>query len=135
MPLLLVRLTPNSQGDIVAPFLSWTLLILGLGHIAYGFVKFRVPLSASIAAGYIGQFSTPEVRRSAFWFVIFGPLLMLAGHVAVHAIESHDMPLLRLVGTYMSVISTIGVCAYPKSPFLAGMVVSPLILAASYGFV
>ena len=119
----------------MALFLAWTLFVLGFGHIAYGFAKFRAPLSSSIAAGYVGQFSTPEVRRSAFWFIIFGPLLMLAGHVAVHAVEIHDMSLLRLVGTYMSVISTIGVCAYPKSPFLAGMVVSPLLLAASYGIV
>jgi uncharacterized membrane protein len=119
----------------VALFLAWTLFVLGFGHIAYGIAKFRAPLSASIAAGYVGQFSTPEVRRSAFWFIIFGPLLMLAGHVAVHAVELHDMSLLRLIGTYMSVISAIGVCAYPKSPFLVGMVVSPLLLAASYGIV
>jgi hypothetical protein len=82
--------------------LAWTLFLLGLGHIAYGFVTFRAPLSAS---------------------------------VAVHAIEINNMALLRLVGIYMSLISALGVCAYPKSPFLAGTVVSPLLLAASYGVI
>jgi uncharacterized membrane protein len=132
-PRYLADHTLTSLGNTVALILAWTLFALGFGHIAYGFVKFRAPLKAFFAAGYVGQFSTPEVRRSAFWFVIFGPLLMLAGHVAVHAVEMHDMSLLRLVGTYMLIMSTIGVFAYPRSPFLAGMMVSPLLLAASCG--
>ena len=119
----------------MALILAWTLFILGFGHIAYGFAKFRVPLLESAAAGYVGQFSVSDARRVAFWFVIFGPLLILAGHVAIHAVQAGDLPLLRLVGTYMSVISVIGVAAFPKSPFLAGVVVSPLLIAASYGII
>ncbi|MGH8493744.1 MAG: DUF6463 family protein [Moraxellaceae bacterium] len=119
----------------MALLLAWTLFILGFGHIAYGFVKFRVPLVGAATAGYVGQFSVNDARRAAFWFVIFGPLLVLAGHVAIHAVKINDLPLLRLVGVYMSVISAIGVAAFPKSPFLAGMVVSPLLIAASYGII
>lgn len=115
--------------------LAWILFVLGFGHIAYGLAKFRVPLIGAAAAGYIGQFSVDDARRAAFWFVIFGPLLVLAGHVAIHAVQVGDLPLLRLVGAYMSAISVAGFAAFPKSPFLAGMVVSPLLLVASYGII
>ena len=65
---------------------AWLLFVLGVGHVVYGFVKFREPLLSGLAAGVVGQFTSPEVRRTAFWFVMFGPLLMLAGQVAIHAV-------------------------------------------------
>lgn len=117
----------------MALILAWTLFILGFGHVAYGFAKFRAPLIDAAKAGYVGQFGASDARRAAFWFVIFGPLLVLAGHVAIHAVQVSDMPLLRMVGAYMSAISVLGIAAFPKSPFLAGVVVSPLLVAASYG--
>lgn len=115
--------------------LAWTLFILGFGHVAYGFAKFKSHLVSATEDGYVGQFSVSDARRAAFWFVIFGPLLILAGHVAIHAVQVNDLPLLRLVGAYMSVISAVGFAAFPRSPFLAGLLVSPLLLAASYGII
>ena len=114
--------------------IAWLLFALGVAHIAYGIVKFRGPLSEVMAAGFFGQFKMSEVRRTAFWFVIFGPLLMLAGHTAVHAVAVGDLDLLKVIGSYALVISVVGVAAFPKSPFWASLIVSPLLIAAGYGW-
>jgi hypothetical protein len=114
--------------------IAWFLFVLGVGHIAFGLVKFRIPLSEVVAGGFIGQFKKSEIRRTAFWFVIFGPLLMLAGHAAVHAVSVGDLALLRVIGVYALVTSLIGVAAFPKSPFLASLIVSPLLIAVGYGW-
>jgi len=112
---------------------AWLLFVLGVGHVVYAFVKFREPLLSGVAAGVVvGQFSSPEVRRTAFWFVMFGPLLMLAGQVAIYAVGIADLRLLRLVGVNLLVVSAVGLVALPRSPFLAGALVSALIVAASY---
>jgi hypothetical protein len=115
--------------------LAWLLFALGIGHIGYAFVKFRTPLLEGISAGVVGKFGAPEVRRTAFWFTMFGPLLMLAGQVAVHAAAIGDLGLYRLVGLYLLAVSIVGVVAIPKSPFLAGLLISALIVAAGYGVI
>ncbi|KQV91732.1 DUF6463 family protein [Rhizobacter sp. Root1221] len=112
---------------------AWALLALGLGHVAYTFAKFRGPLKAAAGDGFTNQFKWPEERRTALWFALFGPLLILAGHTAVHAAAAGDMALIRIVGGYVFTTSVIGVAAVPKSPFLLSLPVSGLLLARSLG--
>jgi hypothetical protein len=113
--------------------LSWALFVLGIGHVLYGAAKFRGPLMAGLSAGFVGQFSAPETRRTAFWFVLVGPLLMLAGQVAIHAVAVDDLPLLRLVAAYLLAVSVVGVAALPRSPFVVALLLSALLLVAGYG--
>lgn len=113
---------------------AWLLFSLGVAHIAYGLVKFRAPLWEAVAAGFVDQFKATELRRTAFWFVAVGPLMMLAGHVAIHAVSVGDLGLLKVIGGYMLFISLVGVAAFPKSPFLAGLIVSPWLIAVGYGW-
>jgi len=115
--------------------LPWTLFALGIGHLLYGSIKFKKPLRDAVTSGFIGKFSAPEVRRSTFWFLMFGPLLMLAGQVAIHAASINDAYLVRLVGFYLFGVSTVGLLALPKSPFLAGLAISLLLLALGYGLI
>jgi hypothetical protein len=117
----------------LAAITAWLLFVLGIGHVAYALARFREPLLSGLAAGGAGQFSAPEVRRTAFWFLMFGPMLMLAGQVAIHAAGIGDLYLLRLVGANLLAVSMAGLLAMPKSPFMAGALVSALIVAASYG--
>jgi len=112
---------------------AWVLFALGVGHIVYGLVKFKAPLSEAVAAGFVGQFKVPEVRRTAFWFLAAGALVMLAGHAAVHAVASADLAFLKIIGFYMLAISILGVSAFPLTPFLAVLIVAPLLIAAGYG--
>ena len=112
---------------------AWLMFALGIGHIGYGLIVFRRPLAEAVMAGYIGQFRTPELRATAFWFLIFGPLLMLAGQAGIHAVAVGDLALLRLVGIYLFVTALAGVAAMPKSPFWAALISSPVLIAAGYG--
>lgn len=91
------------------------------------------PLRAALAAGFIGQFAASEDRRTAFWFLIFAAPLMLAGHLAVHAVASADLRSLRLIGFYLLPASVIGVLAFPKSPLWAPLLLAPLFIALGYG--
>ena len=119
----------------MSPLLPWTLFALGLGHLLFGAIRFRHPLRDALADGFIGKFGEPEVRRSALWFMLFGPLLMLAGQVAIHAVSINDAYLVRLVGFYLLAVSAIGALALPKSPFLAALVIALLHVALGYGLV
>ena len=112
---------------------AWALFALGVAHIAFGLFKFKTPLAEVTSAGIIGQFKAPEIRRTAFWFLMCGPLVMLSGHTAIHAIATADLELLKIVGTYTLVSSIVGVIALPKSPFWALLLISPPLIAAGYG--
>lgn len=124
-------MTPIS---LLATVSSWALVTLGVAHIAFGIVKYRVPFRQALFSGFVGQFAAPEVRRSAFWFVMFGIPLLLAGHVAVHAVGHGDLALLELVANYVAASSLIGVVAFPKSPFALSLIVAVMLVLASHGF-
>jgi hypothetical protein len=113
---------------------AWLMFLLGLVHIVFGLVRFKVPVCEAVLAGFIGRFAMPEVRRTAFWFLIFGPLLMLAGHVGIHAVERGDLALLKILGLYAFVTALIGAAAFPKSPFWVALCLAPVLIAAGYGW-
>lgn len=117
----------------MAIIFAWILFGLGIGHIVFGLFKFKTPISEAISAGFIGQFQTPEIRRTAFWFLIGGPLLMLIGHIAIHAATTGDLEVLKIIGIYLFVMSVIGVTAFPKSPILTTLILSPFFIAIGYG--
>jgi Family of unknown function (DUF6463) len=112
---------------------AWFMFALGMAHIIFGLIKFKSPVADAISAGFIGKFYAPEVRRTAFWFLIFGPLFMLAGHVAIHAVAVGDLALLKILGIYSFATALVGVAALPKSPFWAALVASPFLIATGYG--
>lgn len=114
---------------------AWFTFLLGLAHLVFGLVKYKQPLAEAVTAGYVGQFAAPapEVRRTAFWFVIFGPLLMAAGHLAIRAVAVDDLALLRILGFYVLASALMGIAAFPKSPFWAALVLGPWLICAGYG--
>lgn len=114
---------------------AWMLFGLGLAHVVFGLVRYRVPLAEVMADGFVGQFRSSELRRSAFWFIIFGPLLMAAGHAAIHAVVVGDLALIRLIACYALATSLIGLAAFPMSPFIAAVGVALLLVATGYGWI
>lgn len=114
----------------MAPTLAWTLLGLGFAHVVFGLIRFREPLLGALADGFVGQFAAHESRRTAFWFLMAGPQLMLAGQFALHAVAQGHTGLLRLIGAYLFVCSAIGVAAFPKSPLLLALGLSLALLVA-----
>lgn len=62
---------------------AWAVFVLGIAHIVFGIVRFKVPLAEAVSAGFIGQFREPEVRRTAFWFIMWA---------LAHAGRAHSDP-------------------------------------------
>lgn len=112
---------------------AWTLIALGLGHLIFGLVRFRVPVADALAAGFVGKFYAPQVRQTAFWFLIFSPLVMCLGQVALHALAQADLALLKMVGIYALTTAVLGVAAFPKSPFWGVLVLAPVLIAGGMG--
>jgi hypothetical protein len=109
---------------------AWLLIALGVAHTLFGLVRFKHPLLDAMSDGFIGQFKKTESRSAAFWFVIFGPLLAMGGHIALHAVAVGDGTLLTIIGVYVMVVSAIGTAAFPRSPFPLGLALSILVIVA-----
>lgn len=120
--------------SLLAATSAWSLVALGVAHLVFGVAKYKAPLRDALKSGLVDAFSALESRRTAFWFVLFGLPLLLAGHIAVRATDRGDLELLSLVGGYVLAISTIGVAAFPRSPFPASLAVSILLILAGNGF-
>ena len=114
---------------------AWILVVLGVGHTTVGVVRFKEPLAQAARAGFVGQFVGHRDRRAAFWFIIFGPLLVMAGHVTIHAVNTADARLLKIMGFYLLGVGLVGSLALPKSPFWVGLVSAAVFIGAGYGFV
>lgn len=112
---------------------SWALLALGAAHVVVGAVKYRRPLADAVAAGFVNGFAAPDLRRTAFWFVMFGLPLLLAGHLAVRAAGAADLATLRLIGGHVFATALIGTAAFPRSPFPVALVVALLLCLAGHG--
>jgi len=95
---------------------------------------FKRPLVEAVRAGFVGQFVGHPDRHEAFWFMIFGPLLVMGGHLAIHAVNSANARLLRMIGFYLFAISVVGSLAAPDSPFWAALVSSAVLICAGYGW-
>ncbi len=114
---------------------AWIIFILGLAHIVVGLVMFKTPLVEAVRDGFVGKFATDPERRTAFWFMIFGPLLVMGGHVAIHAVSVADAELLKIAGFYLLAIGAIGGLALPKSPFVVAVLLAPIFIAAGFGWI
>ncbi|WP_317202689.1 DUF6463 family protein [Janthinobacterium sp.] len=114
---------------------AWCVFSLGLGHVLTGLVRYRQPFKETVAEGFFGKFQGIDTRRVAFWFTIFGLLVMLSGHVAVHAVADANLALLRIIGIYMLIVSVLGLCAFPKSPFWGILIIAPVLIAGGYGYI
>ena len=110
---------------------AWSLFVLGFLHILFGLVRYRSPLAEAARAGFIGQFNQPEIWRTAFWFIMCGPFLMLTGYIAVHAVTIADLALLQIIGVSIFVSSLVGVLAFPKSPLWVALVLALLLIVTS----
>ena len=113
---------------------AWAVLVLGFAHIVFGIARFQVPILQAVSEGFVGRWMMPEIRRTAFWFIICGPMFMLAGHAAIRAVDTGDSYLLRLIGTYMLIASLVGVAAFPRSPLWAPLLLSLPLIAAGLGW-
>jgi hypothetical protein len=117
----------------MAKVTAWAILMLGIIHIVFGILRFKAPLTDALLSGFVGRFAEPQIRQTAFWFLMAGPMFMLAGHMAIHAVASGDTALLKIIGIYMLAASIVGVLAFPVSPLWLPLLLSLPLIAAGYG--
>ena len=108
------------------------ILIGGVGHIVTGMVVFRAQLAAIVRDGFVNAILPHFDRRAAFWFMLFGAMVAMAGHVVLHAVALGDTHLLRIVGWYLLGVSTIGTLAMTRSPSWGLIVISLIVLRSAY---
>lgn len=113
---------------------AWTMFALGVGHIVVGLVFFKRQFADAAGEGWIGRFQGVDSRRLAFWFTVFGPLVMMGGQIAVHAVQQGDLALLKLIGCYLAGVALMGVTALPKSPFWVALLLAPVFIAGGCGW-
>src|SRR5262245_17353178 len=114
---------------------AWILIALGVGHTVVGLVGFKKPLREAIRAGFVGQLVGYPDRQLAFWFMIFGSLLILVGHMAIHAANAADRELLKIIGFYLLAISAVGSFAQPTSPVWLGLMSALSFIGAGFGWI
>lgn len=114
---------------------AWMLIVLGVSHVVFGLVRFKGPVGAAIADGFIGTFTKDDARRLAFWFIVVGPLLVLLGQVALNAIGANDIGLIKLIGWYLMGTFAIGVLAFPVSPLWLLLPPAAIFVAAGFGLI
>ena len=87
---------------------GWVLLMGGVGHIATGYVVFREQLVAIFRAGFVNAILPHFDRRAAFWFILFGVMVSMSGHIVLaagatlprwHEGEDREKPRCREEGT------------------------------------
>lgn len=109
---------------------AWMLAALGGAHILAGLFWFREPIRAAWRDGGFGKFQGHDARRVAFWFTIFGPLLLCVGHVAIVAAAASDFALINIIGWYLLGVAGVAVLAVPKSGFWAVLLLAPILIGA-----
>lgn len=102
-----------------------TLVLLGVGHAAWGLVAYHEPLDAIVRSGVRGSvgdgiFDTDhdrDARAAGFWFMFAAPLVALCGHLAEAALRAGDARAVRISGGTVLGLGVAGAVAIPRSGF------------------
>ncbi|MEO6216431.1 MAG: DUF6463 family protein [Sphingomonas sp.] len=118
----------------MAYYAAWTLIILGILHVIFGVIRFKLTLRAAFAEGFFGKFAADDSRRLAFWFIMTGPLLSLIGQLALRAAQMPDVRAMQFISWYILGVGGLGVATFPKSPLWSILPVGFAFLAVGYGW-
>ncbi len=111
-----------------------------VGHALVGFVLFRQPITAIVAAGFVNAIQPPFYaaepnfdRIATFWFLLFSPVLLLLGQITNRAVNNADAHTLELVGRYLMVIGALGSVVLPVSGNWVLIALGVVVLRAAAG--
>jgi hypothetical protein len=93
------------------------LIATGVLHAAVGAVLFAEPLAAIVRAGVLNAIGRDLARGLAFWFMLYGPVLVSLGWLTRHAVASGDGAALAVLGWSLLGMGVIGAAAIPVSGF------------------
>ncbi|GEC92875.1 DUF6463 family protein [Brevibacillus brevis] len=99
--------------------MGFTLIITGLLHTVVGLFLYAEPLQQIVANGFWNAVGREEV--AAFWFMMFGFLLMLLGYMADWLMKKKGMETPAAFGWTILGICVVGAIAMPASGFWLGI--------------
>ena len=90
--------------------------LLGIGalHSAMGFALGGQSLAEIVEVGFFGAVNGQPSREAIFWFLFFGFLLMLVGHL-VNSLESRHIVIPKSFGYGLLVMTIFGLMIMPIS--------------------
>ena len=111
---------------------GYILIALGIGHTVVGIVKYRPAIVAWIRDGFFNAATGHTDRLLAFWFLMFGAMLLLLGQITLYAARTNDLYLLHVLSWHVVCIGVVGASVLPRSPFWVAVVLAPLMLWVVY---
>ena len=108
-----------------APSPGQALMLLGLGHAAWGLVAYREPLGEIVRAGVVGSvgdgiFDTEHSRgprAAAFWFLLAAPIVAVLGYLTEAASRAGNARAVRVSGGTVLGLGVLGTAVIPRSGF------------------
>ncbi|MEN8183640.1 MAG: DUF6463 family protein [Myxococcota bacterium] len=112
--------------------IGFIVLAGGVGHVVTGLVIFRPQLKAISNDGFIDAVLPHFDRRAALWFILFGVMIAMTGHLLIHAARVSDPTVIRVAGWYLLGVSSGGTLTQTRSPSSLLVVLSLALLGLSY---
>lgn len=112
--------------------IGYIVLAGGIGHVITGLVIFRPQLTAIVNEGFIDAVLPHFGRRAALWFILFGVMVAMTGHLLIHAAAVGDLVSVRIAGWYLLGVSVVGTLAQTRSPSSGLILLSLVLLGLSY---
>ena len=112
--------------------IGFIVLAGGIGHVITGLVIFRPQLTAIVSDGVINAVLPYFDRRAALWFILFGVMVAMTGHLLIHAAAVGDLASVRIAGWYLLGVSSVGTLTQTRSPSSVLVALSLALLGLSY---
>ncbi len=112
--------------------IGFIILAGGIGHVVTGLVIFRPQLAAISNDGFINAVLPHFDRRAALWFILFGVMVTMTGHLLIHAARVDDPAAVCIAGWYLLGVSSIGTLTQIRSPSSLLVLLSFALLGLSY---
>jgi hypothetical protein len=112
--------------------IGFLVLAGGIGHVITGVVIFRRQLAAISNDGFINAVLPHFDRRAALWFILFGVMVAMTGHILIHAARVGDLGAVRIAGWYLFGASSVGTVTQTRSPSSLLILLSLALLGLSY---
>ncbi len=112
--------------------IGFIVLAGGIGHVITGLIIYRPQLTAIANDGFINAVLPHFDRRAALWFILFGVLAAMTGHLLIHAAQVGDLTAVRIAAWYLLGVSSVGTLTQTRSPSSLLIVLSLVLLGLSY---
>lgn len=101
---------------IVRMRIGWLLMMTAILHMLLGVLLFWQPLQDMVDAGIINSITPHYDRGMIFWFLLFGALLLLLGHMT-QWMQTHFGVIPESLGWGLFGLAVVGIIVMPVSGF------------------